>query len=180
MSQNWHQMLDELVTDSDAFVQILVSIIEPKSEIGCNLEDDEPCARYGNFRSVQYPLDESSATHILHLTSTNYDTLGLYVHGGLLSQCSKFSELIRFPSNRKAQAVYFLDNVPHLSSFPIVLQWLYTHSKGELVSALKVETDRGLLGFVQNCRFLGISDASLVSEVKGILEDRYGVSTGRT
>lgn len=68
-----------------------------------------------------------------------------------------------------------LNNVPHIPSFLEVLKWLYTRNEKELYDMLSVQGERMLLGFAQNCRFLGIIDPKVLKVVRLLIEDRYGV-----
>lgn len=125
-------------------------------------------------------LDDESATHILHVTSVTGETASVPIHDlVLVAQCLEVWRLVTLvPAPPKSEGVdckpgLFVENVPHLDAFAVLLRWLYTHDEDELydtLEGLQLNREELLLGFAQNCQFWGVIDTRVQGVVRTILE----------
>jgi hypothetical protein len=174
------------------FAELVLSIIEPSREL-IEYSRGFTHLTISSERNVPMPyirakipmiykdvyLDETTATHTLHLTSVNGMTAEIPIHDlVLVAQCLETRRLVKLQSNRRKQEnvkpVLFVENVPHLESFGILLRWLYSNNEDELYEGLRRSRDNGddiVLGFAQNCRFWGMIDARVLGVVRTIVED---------
>jgi hypothetical protein len=125
-------------------------------------------------------LDSTTSTHTLCVAPTvampeDLPSLMSYpVHDlVLISQCMHIRSLARLLPKTSGNPVLILQNLPHLESFPLLLQWLYNNDSEELYHMLvkhKTHKIEFLKGFVDNMRFLGIVNADLRIVVSRIAE----------
>lgn len=120
-------------------------------------------------------LNEKTATHNLHLTSVNHESTVLPIHDlVLIAQCFEVQDLVTLrsnsPGNTKSKPSLFVENVPDLDSFRILLKWLYTNNEDELYEILR-DSFHLLLGFAMNCKFWGIVDFRVTGVIRKLLED---------
>jgi hypothetical protein len=124
-------------------------------------------------------LNETTATHDLHLTSISCETARLPVHDlVLIAQCLNIGHLATLlpnsPKKRKERQSLYVGNVPDLNSFGILLKWLYTNDEDELYEILRAScfgNNNLLVGFAMNCRFWGITDMRVAAVVRALLHN---------
>lgn len=184
--------MEPLPEESDyiRFIEIVVSIMNPSPdvlELACNYthlalhpEDTPVPLTYVRDKIPiiyrEYFLHETSATHILYITSVNYGFVGVPVHDIVLAaHCLNFWKLvtIRVSRNVVNAVPVLVENVPHIRSFLVLLRWLYTNDEDELVAALRIGGYKMLLGFAQNCRFWGVISSEVIEIVKKLMESEY-------
>lgn len=126
-------------------------------------------------------LNEDTATHILHMTSLTGESASMPIHDlVLVAQCLEIWRLVTLvpsapkPDGTEGKPGLFVENVPHLEAFGVLLRWLYTNDEDELYETLEkpqmLNRDELLLGFAQNCQFWGVIDTRVLGVVRAILE----------
>ena len=120
-------------------------------------------------------LNEKTATHDLHLTSVNHETAIIPIHDlVLVAQCLDIQHIVTLRSNspkgKKSKPSLFVENVPDLDSFRILLKWLYTNNEDELYETLG-DSFQLLFRFAMNCKFWGIIDFRVTGVIRTLLED---------
>jgi hypothetical protein len=181
---------NQTICEND-YATTILSILEPTNEIMdlarafthlkfCDISIPLPYIRskipafYKN-----YFLNDKTATHDLHLSGTNNSAIGvLPIHDlVLVAQCLTIRQIITSSSpkpSKKAKRALYVENVPDLNSFGILLRWLYSNDEDELYEILqrsRLEDNNILMGFALNCRFWGVIDFRLIAVIRTLLEE---------
>ena len=119
--------------------------------------------------SPRYFGDENSSSRVIVLTGRNLDVnSGLFIHDSIVApQCSLIRRLVDDgPDN------LHVENVPHLPSFIILLEWFYGNDEDVLYKGLcKAIRDDGidmLHAFETSCEFWGVTDSKIIKVVKKV------------
>jgi hypothetical protein len=172
---------------ANQFASTILSILEPTAEvcqyafnfthIQVSSEIAVPLTYIRNKIPANYRkqfLNEKTATHYLHLTSIVDETAVIPIHDlVLVAQCMELRRRVTSasPKHQKFQHSLFVENVPDLNSFGILLKWLYTNDEHKLYELLKESSLELILGFAMNCNFWGIIDGRVIAVVRTLLQD---------
>lgn len=165
------------------FARNVLSIISPTKEVHraasdfthLKIDDTPVPLPYIREKIPEYYrslfLDDKSSTHILRVAAKTYESEEVPVHDlVLISQCLRIRLVAQLEAHHKdGKPVLIINEVPHGSSFGILLEWLYSNDEQALKTMLERAGIENLLGFAWNCRFLGIINPRVVEVVRTVL-----------
>jgi len=119
-------------------------------------------------------LNGTNTTHTLHLTSVLQEKASMPIHDiVMITQCFEFLRIVgterRRRNQRKRRPSLYVEGVPDLNSFGVLLKWLYTNDEEELFRMLSEARPWDLIyGFAQNCKFWGVVDERISKVIQAV------------